>query len=73
MAAQKPDAPSNSGMSLPALTTFMQERLGVKQAMNLDGGSSSALFYEGKTVYGKVDPEGQPIQRAVKSVILVQE
>lgn len=73
MAAQKPDSPGNSGMSLQALTTFMQERLGVEQALNLDGGSSSALFYQGKTVYGKVDQEGKPLQRAVKSVILVQE
>ena len=72
MAAQKPEAPGNSGMSLPALATFMEQRLDVVQGMNLDGGSSSALFYQGEMFYGKVDKEGQPIQRSVKSVVTVQ-
>jgi hypothetical protein len=72
MAAQMADA-KDSGMSLPALATFMEQRLDVKQAMNLDGGSSSALFYQGKLFYGKVDKDGQPMARSVKSVVLVRE
>lgn len=71
MVAQKPSAPTN-GISLPALADFMKT-LGADQAMNLDGGSSSSLYYNGKTFYGKVDLEGNPIKRAVKSVLLVQE
>lgn len=73
MAAQKADAPVNSGMTLQALATFMEQRLDVRQAMNLDGGSSSALFYQEKLFYGKVDKEGQPIARPVKSVVLVRK
>ncbi|HYX13750.1 MAG TPA: phosphodiester glycosidase family protein [Nostoc sp.] len=72
MVAQKPSAPANSGISLPALADFMKT-LGADQAMNLDGGSSSSLYYNGKTFYGKVDLEGNPIKRPVKSVLLVQE
>ena len=72
MVAQKPSAPANSGVSLPALADFMKT-LGADQAMNLDGGSSSSLYYNGKTFYGKVDLEGNPIKRPVKSVLLVQE
>ncbi|BBD65974.1 hypothetical protein NIES4072_03470 [Nostoc commune NIES-4072] len=72
MVAQKPSAPANSGISLPALADFMKT-LGANQAMNLDGGSSSSLYYNGKTFYGKVDLEGNPIRRPVKSVLLVQE
>lgn len=72
MVAQKPSAPNNSGMSLPALANFMKT-LGAQKAMNLDGGSSSSLYYNGKTFYGKIDLEGNPIKRAVKSVLLVQE
>ncbi|MHC5599867.1 MAG: phosphodiester glycosidase family protein [Nostoc sp.] len=72
MVAQKPSSPANSGISLPALANFMKT-LGADQAMNLDGGSSSSLYYKGKTFYGKVDLEGNSIKRPVKSVLLVQE
>ncbi len=72
MVAQKPSASANSGISLPALADFMKT-LGADQAMNLDGGSSSSLYYNGKTFYGKVDLEGNSIKRPVKSVLLVQE
>ncbi len=72
MAAQKPDAPQNSGMSIQAMVSFMQ-RLGVVQALNLDGGSSSALVYQDQTFYGKVDKAGQPVSRAIKSAIVVHE
>ncbi|MCC5627479.1 phosphodiester glycosidase family protein [Nostoc sphaeroides CHAB 2801] len=72
MVAQKPSAPANSGISLPALADFMKT-LGADKAMNLDGGSSSSLYYNGKTFYGKVDLEGNSMKRPVKSVLLVQK
>ncbi|NMG07778.1 phosphodiester glycosidase family protein [Brasilonema sp. UFV-L1] len=72
MVAQKQKAPTSSGMSLPELTNFMKT-LGVEKAMNLDGGSSSSLYYDGKTFYGKVDLEGNLVRRSVKSVLMVQE
>ncbi|PSB09485.1 hypothetical protein C7B76_25255 [filamentous cyanobacterium CCP2] len=80
MAAQLQNAPTHSGMSLPELASFM-EILGATSAMNLDGGSSSALYYrgqdnqgqdnQGQTYYGRVDAEGNRIERPVKSVLLV--
>jgi hypothetical protein len=70
--AQKPETPTTSGMSLQALADFMKT-LGVEKAMNLDGGSSSSLYYKGKTLYGKVDEKGNLVRRSVKSVLLVQE
>ena len=72
MVAQKPDAPTKSGMSLPALADLMKT-LGVEKAMNLDGGSSSSLYYNGKSYYGKVDKALNPVKRPVKSVLLVEE
>ncbi|NJR48536.1 MAG: phosphodiester glycosidase family protein [Leptolyngbyaceae cyanobacterium CSU_1_3] len=66
------NAPSNSGMSLGELAKFMQS-LGAKTAMNLDGGSSSALHYQGKTFYGKVDENGKTVQRSIKSVLVVKQ
>ena len=71
MVAQKPDTPSTSGMSLQALAAFMKT-LGVEEAMNLDGGSSSCLYYKGKTFYGKVREKGNLVKRPVKSVLLIQ-
>ncbi|MDF5706778.1 MAG: phosphodiester glycosidase family protein [Nostoc sp. S4] len=72
MVSQKPSVPANSGISLPALADLMKT-LGADKAMNLDGGSSSSLYYNGKSFYGKVDLEGNPIKRPVKSVLLVRE
>ncbi len=72
MVAQKSENPRNSGMSLPDLAKFMTQ-LGVVQALNLDGGSSSSFYYQGQTFYGKVNAEGDRIQRAVKSVLVLQE
>ncbi len=71
MVAQKPQKPLNSGISLTGLTDFLSSR-GVVKAMNLDGGSSSSLYYDGRVVYGKVDKNGQEIQRSIKSVLLVK-
>jgi exopolysaccharide biosynthesis protein len=59
-------------MSLQALADFMKTK-DVEKAMNLDGGSSSSLYYQGKTFYGKVDEKGNQLRRLVKSVLLVQE
>ncbi|WP_206755534.1 phosphodiester glycosidase family protein [Trichocoleus sp. FACHB-262] len=70
MVAQKSETPADSGMTFTELIAFLKT-LGIEQAMNLDGGSSSSFYYQGKTWYGKVDPEGYPVQRPVKSVFLV--
>ena len=67
MAAQRLDAP---GLTLTALAEFAQS-LGAVQLLNLDGGSSSSLYYDGQTYWGRLDAEGSPIQRPVKSVIVI--
>ncbi|GAA6618582.1 phosphodiester glycosidase family protein [Scytonema sp. NUACC26] len=71
MISQKPKV-SPSGISLPALADFMKS-LGAEKAMNLDGGSSSSLYYNGKTFFGKVDLEGNSVKRPIKSVLLVRK
>ena len=62
--------PTNSGMSLIDLAAFLKS-LGASKAMNLDGGSSSSLYYQGQTYFGKLDKEGDAVQRPLKSVLLV--
>jgi hypothetical protein len=59
-----------SGMTLDELTDLMKQ-LGVESALNLDGGTSSSLYTQGGAVYGKQGEVGQPIKRAVKSLLLV--
>ncbi|MDF5724595.1 MAG: phosphodiester glycosidase family protein [Rhizonema sp. PD37] len=70
MVAQKSNG--GGGMSLPELANYMKS-LGAEKAMNLDGGSSSSLYYKGKSFYGKAGEQGHFIKRPVKSVLLVQE
>ena len=72
MVAQNPDSPIGSGLTLPELAEFL-DTLGVEEAMNLDGGSSSSLYYQGNTYYGKVDADGNVVKRSVKSVLLIVE
>lgn len=71
MAAQQPDAPRTSGLSLPELADFMRS-LGAVAAMNLDGGSSAAIHYSGQTIYGKVDEAGNSVIRPIKSMLMLQ-
>ena len=71
MVEQKPSASGGAGMSLPQLADFLST-LRVTKAMNLDGGSSSSLYYRGKTVYGRLDREGNKITRPIKSVLVVR-
>jgi exopolysaccharide biosynthesis protein len=47
--------------------------LGVEKAMNLDGGSSSCLYYKGKTVYGKVNDKGSWVKRELFSILFIQK
>ena len=60
----------DSGMSLPSLASFLQG-LGAVKAMNLDGGSSSSLYYQGQIYYGKLNRQGNQIERPLKSTLIV--
>jgi hypothetical protein len=61
-----------NGMSLPELAKFMQS-LGAVQALNLDGGTSSAIFYQNQLAYGKRNAENKPEGRPIKSAIVVYQ
>ena len=71
MAAQKKELGQNSGLSLPELGDFMRSQ-GVQEALNLDGGSSSGMYYQGKIFLGKLTAKGEPVVRSVKSVLLLR-
>lgn len=60
-----------TGMTIAELAELMQS-LGAETAMNLDGGSSSALFYNNQRIFGKLDESGQPMAQPVKSAIVVE-
>jgi Phosphodiester glycosidase len=69
MAAQIPGV-AQAGLSLAELTTFLRSQ-GAITALNFDGGSSATFYYQGKTISGKLDQQGQAIDRPVKSVLLL--
>ncbi|MEO0012806.1 MAG: hypothetical protein RLZZ535_1195, partial [Cyanobacteriota bacterium] len=70
MVAQRQDRPLNSGISIHELGSVMFS-LGAVKAMNLDGGSSASLYYNGRAIYGRVDQAGKEIIRPIKSVLSV--
>ncbi len=70
MAAMKPLKDQASGVTLPEMAQVMHD-LGATQAMSLDGGSSSSLWVEGKTYYGKLDKSLKPVKRPIKSALVV--
>lgn len=71
MVAQIPDKPLDSGASLQELSDRLAD-MGAVKAINLDGGSSTSLYYGDRFIYGRVDQEGKEIKRPIKSVLLVK-
>ncbi|HEY9734927.1 MAG TPA: phosphodiester glycosidase family protein [Trichocoleus sp.] len=69
MTAQRPGI-SPSGMSFADMVELLQG-LGVEKALNLDGGSSSSLVYQGTTYYGRLDRDGNWVQRPVKAILWI--
>lgn len=70
MAAQS-SLQAPTGLTLTEMTQFMQQ-LGAEQALNLDGGSSATLFFDGQSHYGRLNEQGS-IRRPVKSTLLVNK
>ncbi|MEO0406125.1 MAG: phosphodiester glycosidase family protein [Cyanobacteria bacterium P01_A01_bin.135] len=67
---QRPEL-DRSGVSLPELADLMRS-LGAQTALNLDGGSSTTLYYQGQTYAGRW-VEGAPVERPVKSALVVMD
>ena len=70
MAAQVSDIDGPSGLTLPELAKVMKS-LDVQEGLNLDGGSSSSLYYQGEIHYGRLDSQQSRIERPVKSILAV--
>jgi hypothetical protein len=62
----------NGGVSLQELASWLGE-LGATQALNLDGGSSSSLYYNNQTITGKTTDQKAPVARSIKSVLRVRK
>jgi hypothetical protein len=70
MVAQR-NEPGAQGLTLPELAALLKAE-GATQALNLDGGSSSSLWFNGKPYFGKRDAEGQLVKRSIKSALVVK-
>lgn len=63
---------SSTGARLSDMAEFAAA-LGVTKLLNLDGGSSSGLYAEPNQFYfGRVDADNKPIQRPIKSAVVVR-
>lgn len=58
------------GVTLEELSSIMHE-LGAVDALGLDGGSSSSIWVNGQTLYGKLDSDKRTVQRPVKSAFVL--
>lgn len=71
IATQLPDAAAPTGLTLPEMAELLAS-LGVATALNLDGGSSTGLYLEGDTYWGRIDETGAAIERPIKSILVVR-
>lgn len=58
------NAPDSVGMTLYELARFLHE-IGIREAINLDGGGSTAMVIQGRTVNHPVDGTERPVQNAL--------
>ncbi|WP_077036950.1 phosphodiester glycosidase family protein [Pelomonas sp. KK5] len=63
--------PPVAGLTLAELAGVMQQQLGVRTALNLDGGGSSTLWLDGKGINAR--PLNEPAMRAVANALLVRQ
>ncbi|NER80335.1 MAG: phosphodiester glycosidase family protein [Leptolyngbya sp. SIO1D8] len=71
IASQRLDQEGPTGLNFDDLATFLHG-LDVISALNLDGGSSTGLFYQGEMYYGRWNAEDFPVERSIKSILLVR-
>ncbi|MBK8190473.1 MAG: phosphodiester glycosidase family protein [Vampirovibrionales bacterium] len=67
---QSPQPAASRGFTLTQASALMQEA-GAERVMALDGGGSSAAYYDGRYYYGKLNAKGQVEKRALKSILAV--
>ncbi|NJN22861.1 MAG: phosphodiester glycosidase family protein [Leptolyngbya sp. RL_3_1] len=70
IAAQRQDMPLPNGITVDDFAAFLAD-LGVVSALNLDGGSSSTLMFEGQIHLARLNQENVYIERPIKSVLFV--
>lgn len=55
----------SDGLKIPELAAFMREELGCSEALNLDGGGSTTLWFDGEIRNSPADGEERPVANAL--------
>ena len=64
------NAVKGSGLTIQELTSIMHE-LGAVSTMALDGGTSSSLWVDGQSFFGKLNQDNVVVRRRIKTVLVV--
>ena len=70
IATQLSDVEVPTGLALSEMADFLNG-LGVQKALNLDGGSSTGLYFADQIYLGRLSQTGEPIERPIKSILVV--
>ena len=68
--AQNPEASIGKGFTFQQMAEVFKT-FDVEKAMALDGGSSSSMVVNGQTYWAKYNKSNEPVQRRVKSVLMI--
>ena len=61
----------SKGLSLYGLATFMQSKLKVKIAYNLDGGGSSTMYFNGEIINNPTTNGKRETERSVSDIVYI--
>lgn len=68
--AAEENAVKGSGLTIAELANTMRE-LGAVSAMALDGGTSSSIWVDGQSFFGKLNQDNVVVKRRIKTVLVV--
>ena len=61
----------SEGLTLYELASFMEDKLGVETAYNLDGGGSSTMYFNGEVINNPTTNGNRISERSVSDIVYI--